>query len=95
MKSKLNTEVAIEVLVAATCGENAHSREAHVYRQALYSLVRLAKSEHMAELKNSVEKLTGTVTARAARRRAKQVLAGQRLRLLPICGQRQLEFNQG
>lgn len=95
MKSKLNTEGAIEVLVAANCGENANTREAHVYREALYGLVRLAKSEHMAELKNSVDKLTGASLMRTARRRTKNVLAGQRLRQLSVSGQRQLEFNQG
>lgn len=95
MDTKLNTEIVIDNLVAAACGENASAQARHVYREALRGLVRLAKSEQMLEIKTSVDKLTGPAVARAARRRAKAILLAQRLKGSPQSGkQQQLEFNR-
>ena len=92
MDTKLNTETAIDNLVAATCGENTTAHARHVYREALRGLVRLAKSEQMLEMKTNVDKLTGVAVARAARRQAKAILLAQRL--AGSAGQQQLEFNR-
>lgn len=58
MENQFNTETAIEQLVTAFSGANATAREKHICREALRSLVRLAKSEQMLELKMDVDKLT-------------------------------------
>ena len=93
MKRKVTTEIAIEELVAATCGEGATAREKHVYRESLRALVRLAKSERMLEVKASVDRLTGSIAARAARREAKALLNAQRAGGTETV-QQQLEFDQ-
>jgi hypothetical protein len=93
-KKMFNTETAIDDLVAATCGENATAREKHVCREALRGLVRLARSEHLCEMKANVEKLTGAAVARAARRHAKAILLAQRLASSSKPEQKPLEFNQ-
>jgi hypothetical protein len=64
MKNILNTENVIEDLVAVSCGDNASEHQKHIYRETLRSLVRLAKSEQMRDIKMSVEKLTGAILAR-------------------------------
>lgn len=56
MNNPLNTEVVIEALVAAS--GNATSREKHIYRETLLSLVRLAKSEQIAAMKKDIVKFT-------------------------------------
>lgn len=94
MKKTLNTDIAIEDLVASICGTDSTLREKHVYREALRGLVRLAKSEQMIEMKESVDRLTGAVAARIARRRAKALLQAQRNPLLAGPRQTQLEFNR-
>lgn len=66
MNTALNTEVVIEALVAANCGEDGSARERHLYRQALLSLVRLAKSEQIAEMKASAERLAAPAMPVAA-----------------------------
>lgn len=57
MKSNQHTEEMIEDLVNVTCGEQASARERHVYREALRSLVRLAKAEQMFEMKSDIQML--------------------------------------
>lgn len=52
-----HTEEMIEELVDVTCGAQAGAREKHVYREALRSLVRLAKSEQMYEMKADIQTL--------------------------------------
>jgi hypothetical protein len=56
METKYSTEQLIEELAAATCGENASSRERRAFTEALRGLVRLAKSEQLLELKTNVKK---------------------------------------
>lgn len=58
MKTKYSTEELIEELTAATCGDAASPREKRVFVEALRSLVRLAKAEHMLELRTNAKKLT-------------------------------------
>jgi hypothetical protein len=94
MKRKLTTDDAIENLIAASLGEDAGLRERHLYRQNLLSLVRLAKSEQIVEMKTNVQKLTGMVEAQSARRRAKAILFAQRLAGILQQTQQQFEFKQ-
>lgn len=94
MKKRTSTDTTIEDLVAANCSETTSLREKHVYREALRGLVRLAKAEHMFDMKTSVDRLTGGIGARAARRQAKAILLAQRLGRPTAAGQKQLEFNQ-
>jgi Arc/MetJ family transcription regulator len=94
MKKRITTDIVIENLVAATCRDTTSSREKHMYREALRGLVRLAKSEHMLEMKANVDRLTGANAARAARRQAKAILLAQRLGATAEAGQKQLEFDQ-
>lgn len=63
MQTRPTTETVIEELVAVACGEQAGARQRHVYREALRSLVRLAKSEQMHEMKADVGRLTGALAA--------------------------------
>jgi hypothetical protein len=94
MKKRITTDVVIEKLVVATCRDTTTLREKHIYREALRGLVRLAKSEHMLEMKANVDRLSGGSAARAARRQAKAILLAQRLGGTAEVGQKQLEFNQ-
>jgi hypothetical protein len=68
---KPNLDMMMENMVNATLGENASSREKRMLTESLRSLVRLAKAEQMLEIKASVKKLTGVVTATANGRPAR------------------------
>lgn len=57
MKSNQHTDEMIADLVDLTCGEQAGARERHLYREALRSLVRLAKAEQMFEMKSDIQML--------------------------------------
>jgi hypothetical protein len=57
METIRDTEQAISQLVAAA--GNLSMREAHLYRQSLLALVRLAKAEQMREVRTSVSHLLG------------------------------------
>lgn len=94
MKKKLDTDDVIENLIAATLDEDATSRQRHLFRESLRSLVRLAKSEQVVEIKTNVRRLTGALEVHSARRRAKAVLLAQRLPGLLDQGQQQFEFKQ-
>lgn len=61
----------IEDLVDAAVGEGASARQRHVFRESLRALVRFAKADQLLEIKASVRKLTGAVTAGAGRRKTK------------------------
>lgn len=94
MKKKLETDLVIENLIAATLGEDATARQKHLYRESLLGLVRLAKSEQVMEIKENVKKLAGAIESHSARRRAKAVLLAQRLPQILDQGQKQFEFKQ-
>ncbi|RJG05813.1 hypothetical protein D3870_07085 [Noviherbaspirillum cavernae] len=95
MKKKPSTEAIIDDLISASCAADASPREKHVLRESLRGLVRLAKAEQMMEMRADVDKLTGAIAARAARRRAKALLLAQRLSFTAGDMQRQLEFSRG
>jgi hypothetical protein len=57
MKQTTHSEEMIEDLVNLHCGESANARTRHVYREALRSLVRLAKAEQMFEMKSDIRML--------------------------------------
>lgn len=94
MKKKLDTDDVIENLITATLSEDATSRQRHMFRESLRSLVRLAKAEQVVEIKTNVRRLTGALEVVSARRRAKAVLLAQRLPGLLDHGQQQFEFKQ-
>lgn len=92
MKKQLQSDEIIESLVDATLGECTDIRQKFLYKEALRSLVRLAKSEQVIEIKTNVRRLTGALESTSARRRAKAVLLAQRLPGILDQVQRQLEF---
>jgi hypothetical protein len=92
MKRTLDSEQVIESLVSATLGEEASQRQKHIYRENLRSLVRLAKTEQVVEIKDNVRRLTGALEMHGARRRAKAVLLAQRLPAILASAQRKFEF---
>ena len=71
MNTLPRTDQLINDLVAGLLPQESTLREKHVLREALTSLVRLAKSEQMMEVKNNVHRLTGTFTEQTYRARAR------------------------
>jgi hypothetical protein len=63
MKHKTETDKLIAMMLTATFGQALNSREKHLFRESLHSLVRLAKAEQMLEIRNNVEKLTGVISS--------------------------------
>lgn len=59
MMTKPTTETLIADLLNSPYGAALDARAKYLFRESLYSLVRLAKAEQMMEIKASVEKLTG------------------------------------
>lgn len=94
MKKNLDTDDVIENLIVSTLGETASARQQHIYRENLRGLVRLAKSEQIAEIKANVKRVTGLLEAHSARRRAKAVLIAQRIPGFGDHLQQQFEFKQ-
>jgi hypothetical protein len=94
MKKMLDTDSVIESLIAATLGDDATSRQRHIFRENLRGLVRLAKAEQVVEIKANVRRLAGALETHSARRRAKAVLMAQRLPGLLDQAQQQFEFKQ-
>lgn len=95
MKKKLlDTDRVIESLVAATLSKDATERQKHIYRENLRSLVRLAKSEQVVEIKSSVKRLAGALEMHKARKKAKAILLAQRLPGIFASGQKKFEFYQ-
>ncbi|MGE5652489.1 hypothetical protein [Noviherbaspirillum sp. UKPF54] len=93
MKKQLESDQVIDNLIAAMLGEDATLRQKYLFRESLHSLVRLAKSEQIMEIKANVQKLTGAMEVHNARRRAKAVLLAQRLPAILAGAQQQFEFN--
>lgn len=67
---KSNVETMIESLIQAVHGDKS-LREQFLLRESLRNLVRMARAEHMLEIKASAAKLTRSVTEHAARRKLK------------------------
>jgi hypothetical protein len=89
---KPNIDTVIETLIFATLGENSTAKEKHLLRESLRNLVRIAKAEQVFEMKISVKRLTGAVTAQAGRRQAK-IDRLTRNRGPVLQGQQHLEFD--
>lgn len=71
MKLHTRTDQVVSDLVSSLLPEDSTLRQQHVLREALNSLVRLAKSEQMVEVRTNVRRLTGTLTESAARNRSR------------------------
>lgn len=57
MTQQKHSDEVIADLIDVVCGEQASARERHLYREALLSLVRLAKAEQMYEMRSDVQTL--------------------------------------
>jgi hypothetical protein len=77
------TDAMIEELIQNNAGMSA--RQQHLLGESLRSLVRLAKSEQLMEIKASVRKLTGAGFETPARKNRKDEMASY--------GQHPLQFN--
>jgi hypothetical protein len=84
------TQSVIEEMLSATYGAYPDERKEYLFLQALHGLVRLAKAEHMLEIRRSVDLASGGL---ATAWRHKEMSAVKR-RVRPSCGARQghLEF---
>jgi hypothetical protein len=58
MRIHSSTETTVNALIDATHGINLTAREKYVYRETLFSLIRLAKAEQLVEIKRNVKMLT-------------------------------------
>lgn len=58
MKTIYSSEELIEELLTTTYDGHISTRQKHILREALRSLVRLAKAEQMLEIRTDVNKLT-------------------------------------
>lgn len=85
MKAKSGTELAILELVKAKRGGGMSHRESYLFRESLYSLVRLAQSELLTEIRANAARLTGLPPAQKRGR-------GERREARPV--QQRFEFNQ-
>ncbi|GGC12334.1 hypothetical protein GCM10011572_37170 [Pseudoduganella buxea] len=54
-----STETLIEELVEASCGDSQDPRAGHALRQALYGLVRLARSEQLTAMRQDTRRALG------------------------------------
>lgn len=59
MINKPTTESVIADMLHSPYGLALDARAKYLFRESLFSLVRLAKAEQLLEIKGSVEKLTG------------------------------------
>lgn len=64
----------IEELIVAVYGGRPEPRQQYVLMQALHSLVRLAKTEQMREVKVSVGKAVGTMAGSSSRSETRAIL---------------------
>lgn len=93
MKKKLETDLVIESMIIATLDKDATARQKHLYRESLRSLVRLAKSEQIRDIKMDVAKLTGMLGAHSSKKRSRALRFVQRLPSIFQGRQQQFEFN--
>ncbi|MDB5840049.1 MAG: hypothetical protein JWQ23_2001 [Herminiimonas sp.] len=91
MTPKTGTDAVIADMIEATHGQGLSAREQYVYREALLSLVRLAKSELVHEIKTNVYKLIGSPITLSSRQRVK---SGQNTERNFVLVQQQFEFNR-
>lgn len=69
MKNETCTDQVVSQLVANLLPSAASLRDKHLLRETLNSLVRLAKSEQILEMKNNIRHLTGLLAAGSTRAR--------------------------
>jgi len=67
------TDNIIEDIISNADGHEPDARRRHVFRQTLYSLVRLARAEQLLDIRHDVALGTGTA-AGSSRRQARVVL---------------------
>jgi hypothetical protein len=89
-----NTSNVIEDLVVASAIDASDPRQQYIFRQALHSLVRQAKVEHMIEMRRSVERLTG-INIRSLKGRQSKDLFYETLPGARCARQQEFEFGQG
>ena len=63
----ISTQDVVNDLLNVLLGPNTNGRQRYLLEQSLQNLVRVAKAEQRVEIKASVKKLTGTLTANLAR----------------------------
>jgi hypothetical protein len=91
MKTKFNTKALIEELLASTGKKNPMGqREQFLLRETLYSLTRLARTEQLIEIRQSVTRLVPAAWRPIHIRRSK----GRRNRPMPAPGQINLAFGR-
>ncbi len=69
MKIETCTDQVISELVTNLLPAASTPREKHLLREALNSLVRLAKSEQIVEMKSNIRRLTGPIPGAGVRAR--------------------------
>jgi hypothetical protein len=69
MKTQSATEQLIASLVETAFAHHGEARQLHLYRESLRSLVRLAKSEQLLDMRTSVRKLVGVAACTVERSR--------------------------
>ncbi len=73
----LTTQAMVKSLVDAHYLQSGSLRQKHVYEQTLLSLVRLAKSEQLLEIRTNVKKLTGDLPVTRSRAAASRAAAAR------------------
>ncbi|MDF3035304.1 MAG: hypothetical protein K0S28_578, partial [Paucimonas sp.] len=75
-------------IVQAKCGEDSSAAQRHLFRESLRALVRFARAEQLAEIRQNALKLTGNfeIASRKRWREEDGMVAQVR--------QKQLEFNK-
>ena len=76
MKIETSTDHLIRELVTNLLPTTSSVREKHLLREALNSLVRLAKSEQILEMKSNIRRLTGPLPATSTRSRFRASFGG-------------------
>ncbi len=76
MKIETSTDLLISDLVTNLLPMTASVREKHLLRETLNSLVRLAKSEQILEMKSNIRRLTGPLPVTSARARFRASFGG-------------------
>jgi hypothetical protein len=90
MKTKIGTDKVVAEMMNASYAKGMSAREKHLFKETLHSLVRLAKSEQLMEMRMNVKRLTTPVAASGSKRGK----LDRRLEWASRQVQRQFEFYQ-
>jgi hypothetical protein len=85
---KFNTDSIIDEIVQAKCGEDSSAAQRHLFRESLRALVRFARTEQLAEIRQNALKLTGNFPVASRKRWHEEEGAEAQVR------QKQFEFNK-